>query len=582
MSWLLIILLFYFVWSLSGRISALEKQLKTNQVSGEAPKQPPVLNRQAVLPEKEENISLVPESRPFLQPTSEVREASDSNILARVGVAALVLGLGFFFKYSVDQGWINEWTRVILGLLVSGLMLILGLIWKKQYGTRADVLSGGGIALAFFCLYAGHNFYQLYGFGTAITLYLAVAVLAVAIAFTKDARPLASLGLAGAFCAPLFFGLKADQQTFIIGYLSLLSVASLILFFSKQWLEMPVLSLASATVVFTIWVLNFSQPQNNLDSWYFSSAMLIIYVLGAAWAFRRRALKNQLLPDSDQATAILSLLAGAQFFGFSVFLLNQNNFGIRPWAGLLGGVVFLMGYVLADRLEFKNLNYSLTFGAAFMLIASVFWQFDPNPEVIFTLVLSLFGFLAGAMQKREELRFWSVGMGFFAFGRALFLPYSPETQFLFNAKFGLSLLAIAEIYFFAFIFRNLEFSEQERKSSGALFVVSVLALWVSVSWDILNGFGTYGMENVRNLVMTLWWVLLACGSLSIGRMLNVYGLKRAALFLLGIGVIKAFLYDVWALELVYRVVAFVCLGVILLALSFVYNRDKNKITKLFE
>ena len=34
---------------------------------------------------------------------------------ARVGILALVIGVGFFIKYAIDMNWINHLTRIILG-----------------------------------------------------------------------------------------------------------------------------------------------------------------------------------------------------------------------------------------------------------------------------------------------------------------------------------------------------------------------------------------------------------------------------------------------------------------------------------
>ena len=47
------------------------------------------------------------------------------NWLARIGVLALILGIGFFLKLAFDNDWIDETGRVVLGL-VTGLVLLGG------------------------------------------------------------------------------------------------------------------------------------------------------------------------------------------------------------------------------------------------------------------------------------------------------------------------------------------------------------------------------------------------------------------------------------------------------------------------
>ncbi|MBV9764309.1 MAG: DUF2339 domain-containing protein, partial [Acidobacteriaceae bacterium] len=52
--------------------------------------------------------------------------------------------------------------------------------------------------------------------------------------------------------------------------------------------------------------------------------------------------------------------------------------------------------------------------------------------------------------------------------------------------------------------------------------------------------------------------------------------RRLGLVLLGIVVVKLYLYDVWLMSSFYRISAFVALGVLLLTASFIYSRLKAR------
>ncbi len=52
--------------------------------------------------------------------------------------------------------------------------------------------------------------------------------------------------------------------------------------------------------------------------------------------------------------------------------------------------------------------------------------------------------------------------------------------------------------------------------------------------------------------------------------------RHLGLVLLGIVVLKLYLYDVWLMTAFYRISAFVALGVLLLAASFIYSRFKYR------
>lgn len=55
-------------------------------------------------------------------------------------------------------------------------------------------------------------------------------------------------------------------------------------------------------------------------------------------------------------------------------------------------------------------------------------------------------------------------------------------------------------------------------------------------------------------------------------------LRWQSLVLIAVTIVKVFIYDVSALDKGYRIVSFVALGVVLLAISFVYQRDWLKLS----
>lgn len=57
--------------------------------------------------------------------------------------------------------------------------------------------------------------------------------------------------------------------------------------------------------------------------------------------------------------------------------------------------------------------------------------------------------------------------------------------------------------------------------------------------------------------------------------------RKVAAVLFAFTVLKVFLYDVQALELGYRVVSFILLGVILLAVAFAYQKNKDKLHRFW-
>jgi len=101
----------------------------------------------------------------------EWEQVLGGNWLARIGVLALIIGIGFFLKYAFDNNWLGPPARVILGVIAGLIMLGLGYYWRQRYPILTRVLSGGGIAVLYLSIFASFATYDL------ISIYLALAFL---------------------------------------------------------------------------------------------------------------------------------------------------------------------------------------------------------------------------------------------------------------------------------------------------------------------------------------------------------------------------------------------------------------------
>jgi uncharacterized membrane protein len=70
-----------------------------------------------------------------------------------------------------------------------------------------------------------------------------------------------------------------------------------------------------------------------------------------------------------------------------------------------------------------------------------------------------------------------------------------------------------------------------------------------------------------------WFMLFGAILLAVGFWRRSAFLRWQALVLLAVSVVKVFLFDVSQLSQGYRILSFLGLGVLLLAVSFVYQRD---------
>ena len=136
-------------------------------------------------------------------------------------------------------------------------------------------------------------------------------------------------------------------------------------------------------------------------------------------------------------------------------------------------------------------------------------------------------------------------------------------------------------------------SERERSAIVPLLVASanVLAL-VAISAEALGYYtaklsagglssGTRGdLHLAQQLSLSVVWTVYGGAMLTAGIARRSKLLRVMALLLLGLTIFKVFLFDLSSLEKLYRIISFIVLGAILLGVSFLYQRYRQRVAEM--
>jgi uncharacterized membrane protein len=85
------------------------------------------------------------------------------------------------------------------------------------------------------------------------------------------------------------------------------------------------------------------------------------------------------------------------------------------------------------------------------------------------------------------------------------------------------------------------------------------------------------LQNLQQLTLSGVWLFYSVVLMLTGIWRRLQGLRIIAIALFGITILKIFIYDLSFLERLYRIFSFIGLGVILLAVSYLYQRYKSAI-----
>jgi uncharacterized membrane protein len=125
------------------------------------------------------------------------------------------------------------------------------------------------------------------------------------------------------------------------------------------------------------------------------------------------------------------------------------------------------------------------------------------------------------------------------------------------------------------------YSKQEflklRFNLGCDLLLYISILWISSS-ELINWMDLFEFTQSYKLGLSILWGLFALLLIVLGIWKNKKHLRIMAFALFGITLAKLFLYDISHLDTIAKTIVFVSLGILLLIISFLYNKYKHIIS----
>jgi uncharacterized membrane protein len=547
----------------------------------------------AVHPEPVPAMAAAPPAKARRAKPREWEQILGGNWLARIGVLALIIGAAFFLKFAFDNNWLGPLARVILGIVAGLVMVGGGYYWRVKYPTLAQAITGGGIALLYLSIFAAFALFDMLSFYPAVILLLLVSAGSAALALRHNSMALAIIGIFGAFSAPFILGafgpgFPGGQPTGtafqLLVYVWVVDLGVIALSTFRNWRWFTLLALVSSLAAFGGWYGQFGDRVSLLVSELGLTIIFLIFV-GATTLYHlvwRRAAQ-----EFDYA---LMMLNAAAYLGISLGIMWNS---LRPWMGgfsllvalFYGGLAYLTlrRSTKTLRLSFFHLGIALV-----VLTVAIPVQFGDKAWTTVAWAVEVVGLMWLAMAiKMPQLRWFSLGVFAAMTVRLLFFDTTIDLRTfrpILNERFLAYLAGIAASYLSFYLLWRERGRVPGWTALAGIFLIAAnfFTLWV-LSFEIWNSLGTRTMmsgralQSAQNLSLTALWAVYAVILLVIGIAKRWRVARLGALSLLSVSIVKVFVYDVWVLERLYRIMAFVGLGVLLLVSAYLYQRYSKAI-----
>jgi len=493
----------------------------------------------------------------------------------RIGIIALIGSMTYFLKYAFDNNWIGPSGRVAIGILLGAAMLPWShWLLQRGYSYFSEGIAGLGAAVLYLSIWAGCQYYKLFSLDIGFAAMIMITAGMATVALGRNSQRIALLSLFGGFLTPVLVSEGKDAQVVLFTYLLILGAGLLAIELRRDWRSLTPISFLLSQLYFWGWYSEFYRPAKLERTVIFATLFLLLYaalpvlravrysqlheldivvVLANSFAYLG-ALYIMLWPQDRWPLTFLVLALSAGHL-FAARLVPPPKAGESPLVRLLFAGLALTFATLAIPIRLEGKWITLAFAVE-------------GAVLVWTGFRSMAGFLRAGGYFLLAL----------AAARLLVFPL-PAPQFLFNERF-------AAYVVLTFCFGVVVYAAREHESSvgrdelnalgGFAVAINVFAL-VALSLELWDHFGSHaglGIDSglAQHLALSLLWTAYASGLIALGVRCESALLRWQALVLFGLVVVKVFVYDSSYLERFYRIISFFILGLVLLIVSFLYQR----------
>jgi uncharacterized membrane protein len=535
-----------------------------------------------------------------LQPELDLESRIGSHWLNRIGIAAVLIGISYFLKYAFDNNWIGPAGRVTIGF-IAGIAIVF---WSERFrvkGYRAFSysLKAVGIGTLYLSLWAAFHVYNLIPGGVAFAMMLIVTASAATMALAQDAEILAAFALIGGFSTPLLLSTGQNREVALFSYVAALDIATLVLVTFKPWRRLLVMSYAGTLILYLAWYASFYSRSQLGVTLGFATVFFAIFALAPLVTLQ----PEDELPFFAAIPAILAFLNAGVYFLEAYVMIEEVDKMYMAWFALALAAVYIS---LSRQVHARNLAsgasdilYFLHLAVAIGFITvAVPIRLDAHWITIGWFIEA--GVLLWIAQRihSDFLNAFALGALILGVARLLLIDnFRTTTQLIFNMRMATFAVALAVLGAVCWYAGKRDDYAARTISAVALVSLNLLAL-IALTREV-SDFYARQVADIRPIVLNrnvpdqwrnayldlhrndiardftysaLW--------MAYGAMLMVVGFLRRsafvrwqALILIAVTIVKVFVYDVWQLDRGYRIVSFMILGILLLAISFVYQRD---------
>ncbi|TRX51297.1 DUF2339 domain-containing protein [Fulvivirga sp. M361] len=435
--------------------------------------EPPIVAARKTPQPVAHNISQKPKKAEPSKLKADFEKFIGENLISKIGILILILGVGIGAKYAIDNELISPLTRINLGYLVGLGLLATAFKLKEKYSKFSAVLLSGAMTILYFITFLAYATYELLPQPVTFALMVVFTIFTVLAAINYNRQIIAHLGLVGAYAVPFLLSTGEGNFVVLFMYMAVINGGVLFVAFQKYWKGLYYSSFSITWLIFFIWTAGNYTVDNLGTGLIFSTLFFVLFYL-ILMAYK--ILKSEKFQRFD----IVLLLGNASiYYGFGYYFLSEHETGSQLLGvfTLFNAILhFGIGVLLYKReLADKQLFYFVVGLVLTFVTLAIPVQLDGNWVTLLWAGQAASLFWVGRTKRQsfyEQLSYALMALSFFSLLQdwdnhmvGFYLDESSEIAMpVFNLAFATSLLIAACFGFIYYI--NTQEKHKPHQESG--------------------------------------------------------------------------------------------------------------------
>lgn len=301
----------------------------------------------------------IPGNHHFSKTKSDFEKFIGENLINKIGIIIIVLGIAIGAKYAIDKHLISPLTRILLGYLAGILLLGFSLRLRKKYENFSAVLLSGSAAVLYFITYTAYGFYDLIPQIIAFALMILFTVFTVWAAIIYNKQVIAHIGLVGAYAVPFLLSEGSGEVAILFTYMTIINTGIAAIAFRKYWKPLYYVSFIITWLIFGSWYFFKYETSShfNLALVFLTIFFVLFYLIFLAYKLFRK--------DKLETNDIFLLLANSFVFygsGYSILYHDEGGKQLLGFFTLCNALIHALVSVLiySQKPADKNLFYFIS------------------------------------------------------------------------------------------------------------------------------------------------------------------------------------------------------------------------------